>query len=70
MKEIHRIMKKDARAYLTFYIYDEESRQIENIFMLVLFQIRISNPMDMVSIKSMGAMRFRISRKRQSWTSI
>ena len=26
MKEIHRIMKKDARAYLTFFIYDEESR--------------------------------------------
>jgi len=25
MREIHRIMKKDARAYLTFFIYDEES---------------------------------------------
>jgi len=25
MKEIHRIMKKGARAYLTFFIYDEES---------------------------------------------
>jgi SAM-dependent methyltransferase len=26
MKEIYRIMKKGARAYLTFFIYDEESR--------------------------------------------
>jgi hypothetical protein len=26
MKEIYRIMKKDARAYLTFFIYDDESR--------------------------------------------
>jgi len=25
MKEIYRIMKRDARAYLTFFIYDEES---------------------------------------------
>ena len=25
MREIHRIMKKGARAYLTFFIYDEES---------------------------------------------
>ena len=28
MKEIYRIMKKGARAYLTFFIYDEESCQI------------------------------------------
>jgi SAM-dependent methyltransferase len=26
MREIHRIMKKGGRAYLTFFIYDEESR--------------------------------------------
>src|SRR4029453_7821598 len=41
----------------------------QSTFMLVLFQIRTSNPMSTVFTPFMVAMRTHTSRKRQSWIS-